>query len=61
MSEQKNRYSPGSMKYTGFGLAIGLVFGGMVGILIGNPIIFAGGGMVLGLAAGSAFDRSNSD
>ena len=60
MSEQKNRYSPGSMKYTGFGLAIGLVFGGMVGILIGNPIIFAGGTMVLGFAIGAALDKRNS-
>ena len=57
MSENKNRYSPERRKFTGLGLALGLVFGGLVGILIGNPIIFAGGTMVLGFAIGAALDR----
>ena len=39
------------------GLAIGLVFGGLVGILIGNPVVFAGGTMVLGFAIGAALDN----
>ena len=30
---------------------------GLVGLLIGNPIIFAGGTMVLGFAIGSALDK----
>lgn len=60
MSENKNLTSSGSMKFTGIGLAVGLVFGGLVGILIGNPIIFAGGGMVLGYAIGSALDKRKS-
>jgi hypothetical protein len=57
MSNNNSPYSFGKNKFTGLGLAIGLVFGGLVGILIGNPIIFAGGGMVLGFAIGTALDR----
>jgi len=57
MSENNNRYSSRRMKFTGIGMAIGLVFGGLVGILIGNPMVFAGGAMVLGFAIGAALDR----
>ena len=60
MSKNKNRQLPGRMKYSGIGLAIGLVFGGLVGVLIGNPIIFAGGTMVLGFAIGAVLDRRRS-
>jgi uncharacterized membrane protein len=60
MSENKNRQLSGRMKFSGIGLAIGLVFGGLVGVLIGNPIIFAGGTMVLGFAIGAALDRRRS-
>ena len=42
------------------GMALGLVFGGMIGLLIDNMIIFAGGGLVLGLAIGSALDNRRS-
>ena len=45
------------MKLSGVGAAVGLVFGGLVGLLIGNPIVFAGGAMVLGIAFGSALDK----
>ena len=41
------------------GLGIGLVFGGLIGLLIGTPVIFAGGGMVLGLAIGATLDDSD--
>ena len=41
-------------------MALGLVFGGMIGLLIDNMIIFAGGGLVLGLAIGSALDNRRS-
>lgn len=59
MSDNDNRYSSGRMKFTGLGIGIGLVFGWLVGTLIGNPIVFAGGGMVLGLAIGtSLYQRS---
>lgn len=60
MSENNHRYPSGRMKFTGFGLAIGLVFGGLVGILIGNPIVFAGGTMVLGLAVGAILDKRSA-
>ena len=42
---------------SGMGLALGLVLGGLIGTLIGNPIIFAGGTMVLGFAIGTALDN----
>lgn len=48
----------GKTAYSDYGLAIGLVLGGLVGLLVGNPIIFAGGGLVLGLAIGSALDNA---
>jgi uncharacterized membrane protein len=54
MDKQK---SSQGVSYTGLGAALGLVLGGLVGVLIGNPIIFAGGGMVLGVAVGSALAR----
>lgn len=55
-----NKTSHG-LKFTGLGLVIGLVFGGLIGILIGNPIIFAGGTMVLGFAIGSSLDQRSGD
>ena len=54
MSTKNN--SQGEVSYKAIGLALGLVLGGLVGLLIGNPIIFAGGGLVVGLALGSALD-----
>ena len=45
------------ISYTALGMAIGLILGGLVGLLIDNMIIFAGGGMVLGLAIGTALDN----
>ena len=44
------------VSYTALGLSIGLILGGIVGLAIDNMIIFAGGGLVLGLAIGSALD-----
>jgi hypothetical protein len=40
----------------GAAMALGLVLGGLVGLLIDNMIIFAGGGMILGLAIGTAIE-----
>ena len=45
-----------TVSHAGLGAAIGLVLGGLIGILMDNMIIFAGGGMVLGVAIGSALD-----
>ena len=56
-----NQDSNQRMKFAGLGAAIGLVFGGLVGTLIGNPFVFAGGTMVLGLAIGAAFDRRREE
>lgn len=56
-----NNNSKAKISYKGLGMAIGLVFGGLVGVLIGNPIIFAGGGLVLGLSLGYALDRGKSE
>lgn len=44
------------ISYKALGLAIGLIFGGIVGWRIGNPLIFAGGGLILGLSIGTALD-----
>ena len=51
--------NPSSFKiaYTGLGMALGLVLGGLFGLVAGNMIIFAGGGLVLGLAIGVALDN----
>ena len=38
-------------------MALGLIIGGIIGLIIDNMIIFAGGGLVLGLAIGSALDN----
>jgi len=56
MSQNTNGTSR-NISYTALGMALGLVLGGLVGILIDNMIIFAGGGMVVGLAAGAALDN----
>lgn len=55
MSKIKN--SGKRISYTALGLAIGLILGGIAGLAINNMIIFAGGGLVLGLAIGSALDN----
>lgn len=55
MSKIKN--SERRISYTALGLAIGLIFGGIVGLVIDNIVIFAGGGLVLGLAIGSALEN----
>jgi hypothetical protein len=44
------------ISYTALGMSIGLIFGGIVGLVIDNLVIFAGGGLVLGLAIGSAME-----
>ena len=54
MSE--NNQSRSSVSYKNVGLAIGLVFGGVIGWIIGDPFVYAGGCMVLGFAIGAALD-----
>ena len=57
MSAKKDNLSTVKGTYTALGLAIGLVFGGLLGLMAGNMIIFTGGGMLLGLSIGAAFER----
>jgi hypothetical protein len=57
MSQNGNGQSSMKFSYTALGLSIGLVFGGIIGLIIDNLIFFAGGGMVLGLAIGTALDN----
>lgn len=52
----KNNQSQFKISYTALGMAIGLILGGIVGLIIDNMIIFAGGGLVLGLAIGTAWE-----
>ena len=61
MSENYSNQSPMKTTYKGFGLAIGLIIGGIIGLLVGNMIIFAGGGMVIGFAIGTAFDERSKE
>jgi hypothetical protein len=56
MSENSNGQTTSIISYKAIGLAVGLVFGGIVGWLLGNPLIFSGGGLILGLAVGTALD-----
>ena len=49
------------ISYTALGLSIGLILGGIVGLAIDNSIVFAGGGLVLGLTIGSAFDSRRKE
>jgi len=53
----KNTNSGKRISYTPLGMSIGLILGGIVGLIIDNMVIFAGGGLVLGLAIGSALDN----
>ena len=59
--ENNNKTTSRRMTYASRGLAIGLVFGGLLGILTGNPVIFTGGSMVLGFAIGSALDNRDKE
>jgi uncharacterized membrane protein len=56
MSNNNSNETKIRISYKAIGMGIGLIFGGLVGLLIDNLIIFAGGGMVVGLAIGTALD-----
>jgi hypothetical protein len=61
MSIKNNNRTSFKISYTALGMAIGLIFGGIVGLIIDNMIIFAGGGLVLGLAIGTALDSRHKE
>jgi hypothetical protein len=50
-----------NISYKAIGMAVGLVFGGIIGLIIDNMIIFAGGGLVLGFAIGAAVDNRRKE
>jgi hypothetical protein len=52
-NKTKNRTST----VLGIAMSLGLVLGGLVGLAVDNMIIFAGGGMILGLAIGLALEK----
>lgn len=60
MFEGYSNQSPTS-NYKVLGLAIGLITGGFLGLLIGDVVIFAGGGMLIGLAVGVALDQHDAE
>ena len=57
----RNNHPQSKISYTALGLAIGLILGGILGLIIDNMIIFAGGGLVLGLAIGAALDSRHKE
>jgi hypothetical protein len=57
MNTNHDKPASNSFSYTRYGMALGLIVGGFLGVLVGNPAIFAGGGLVLGLAVGRALDQ----
>ena len=59
MSKNKFNSPEDNIPYKGLGIAIGLVFGCLIDLIIGTPMIFAGGCMVLGLAIGTTLDSRN--
>ena len=52
-----NKKSSRSWTYTGVGMAIGLILGGLIGLTLDNIPVFAGGGMIVGFALGYALDN----
>ena len=57
MSKNDTRPNQREISSTSLGMALGLIIGGIIGLIIDNMIVFAGGGLVLGLAIGSALDN----
>jgi F0F1-type ATP synthase assembly protein I len=57
MSTQNESQKKAKFGNLGAAMSLGLVLGGLVGILIDNMIIFAGGGMIVGLSIGLALEK----
>jgi hypothetical protein len=56
MSQEYENRSSSRVNIVGLSMAIGLIIGGAIGLTLGN-IAFAGGGLVVGLAIGTAIER----
>lgn len=54
---QDNQDRKVGLTYPGVGMGIGLLVGGLLGLLIDNLAFSAGGGMILGLAMGTALEK----
>lgn len=54
---KNNIQPPEKISSTALCLTVGLILGGIVGLVIDNIVIFVGGGLVLGLAIGSALEN----
>jgi hypothetical protein len=54
---QDNQANTFRLTYPGVGMGIGLLVGGLLGLLIDNLAFSAGGGMILGLAMGTALEK----
>ena len=52
-----NKSLPEGITRAGIGMGTGLVVGGILGLISGNLILFAGGGMILGLCIGLSSDH----
>jgi hypothetical protein len=56
MDNQNSIKKDARVSILGVGMALGLVFGGIFGLVVDNLVIFAGGGMILGLAMATAIE-----
>ena len=57
MSEQIKSKDRAGVTRVGSMMALGLVFGGFVGLILDNLVLFSGGGMILGFALGTALEK----
>lgn len=55
-NEDKGTIKPRASRLGG-GMGLGLVFGGLFGLIVDNMVLFAGGGMILGLAIATAIEN----
>jgi hypothetical protein len=57
MSDQTKSKERTGFSRMGVFMALGLVFGGFLGLILDNLVLYSGGGMVLGLALGTALEK----
>ena len=57
MTDQNKAKERTDVSRMGRFMALGLVFGGFLGLILDNLVLYSGGGMVLGLALGTALEK----